>query len=73
MSKYLKAMFDHLKGMGMFTEYKDFDDYNKRKFGVYTEKEKEVSFEERAKQNHKEFYEGLSEKDKEDYDAIFGG
>ena len=57
----LKDLFNTLKGLGKFSEYVDYNDYQKRKFGIGQE----------HTESFKEFWESLSEKDKEDYNKMF--
>lgn len=56
-----KDLFDFMKAHGFYSEYADYDDYQKRKFGIGQE----------HTESFREFWESLSEKDKEDFNSIF--
>ena len=58
MPDYLQSMFDFMHQAGHFQEYQDYEDYRAKKFGLQKKKE--------------DFRATLSEKDRADYDFIFG-
>ena len=59
--KYLKGIFDMMKGLDFMKDYKDYEDYKKKKYG-----DKTKTSEERTK----EFREKLLPKEKESFDKF---
>jgi len=35
-------MFEHMRGLGFYKNYKDYEEFNRKKFGVGAEKENEL-------------------------------
>lgn len=56
-----KDLFNFLKGIGKYPQYKNYEEYRRKTFLI----------DEEPTESFKEFWESLSEKDKEDYNKMF--
>lgn len=61
MNNPTRDLFNVMKGLGKFAEYKDYAEYRRKKFGI----------DEDSTESHQEFIKGLTDEELEDYNYIF--